>query len=253
MFSGAEDSPVAVLPMMYTPGISAIITALIFKNKIRNFGWRLGKARFLIYSYLLPLVVSLLGYGLVWLTKYSDFTTAQVTNYKWARMLGFSLPAPFLAGFFSKMILASFLTIIPVLGEEVGWSGFLTPQLRKVFSIPVTSILVGVFWALWHFPAIIGGFYGTNTPLLISLPGFTLVLIGASLIRTVLIEKSKSLWVGVILHASHNVILMGIFKEMTVDKGYANYLVTETGIFLGFVYLLVAIVFWKIQVNKSSR
>ena len=251
MFSGAKDSPAAVLPMMYTPGISAIITAIIFKDKIGNFGWKLGKARFLIYSYLLPLVVSLLGYGLVWMTKFSDFTTAQVINYKWARMLGFNLPAPFLVGLFSKMILASFLTIIPVFGEEVGWSGFLTPKLRNVLSIPITSIVVGVYWAVWHFPAIIGGFYGTHTPLLFALPGFTLVLIGASFIRTVLIEKSKSLWVGVILHASHNVILMSMFKEMTVDKGYANYLVSETGIFLGCVYILIAIVFWKIQLKKS--
>ena len=38
MFNGARDSIAAVLPMMYTPGISAIITALIFKDKIGNFG-----------------------------------------------------------------------------------------------------------------------------------------------------------------------------------------------------------------------
>jgi len=252
MFKGAEDSPAAVLLMMYTPGISAIITAIIFKDKIGNFGWKLGKARILAYGYLLPIVVSLVGYGLVWITNYSDFTTEQVINYKWARMIGFDLPAPFLVGLFSKMILASFLTIIPVLGEEVGWSGFLTPNLRKIFSIPVTSLLVGVYWAVWHFPAIIGGFYGSGTPLWVALPGFTMVLVGTSFIRTVLIEKSKSLWVGVILHTSHNVILMGMFKEMTVDTGYGNYLVSETGVFLGFVYILVAIVFWKIQLKKST-
>lgn len=80
MFNGAKDSPSAVLPMMYTPGISAIITTIIFKGKIGNFGWKLGKARFLLYSYLLPIVVSLMGYGLVWITKFSDFTTDQVIN-----------------------------------------------------------------------------------------------------------------------------------------------------------------------------
>ena len=247
MFSGAKDSPAAVLPMMYTPGISAVITAIIFKDSIGNFGWKLGKARFLVYSYLLPILVSLVGYGIVWMTKFADFTTAQVINYKWAKMLGFDLPAPFLAGLFSKMIIASLLTIIPVFGEEVGWSGFLTPKLRKIFSIPLTSVLVGILWAGWHFPAIIGGFYGTSTPLWVALPGFTLVLTGASFLRTVLIEKSKSLWVGVLLHASHNVILMGMFLEMTVDRDHAKYLVSETGIFLGFVYILIALVFWKIQ------
>lgn len=109
------------------------------------------------------------------MTKSADFTTTQVISYKWAKMVGFDLPAPFLAGLFSKMIIVSLLSIISVLGEEVGWSCFLTPKLRKVFSIPATSVLVGVYWAVWHFPAIIGGFYGTGTPLGIALPGFTFV------------------------------------------------------------------------------
>ncbi len=77
----------------------------------------------------------------------------------------------------------------------------------------------------------VGGFYGTGSPLWVALPGFTMVLVGVSFVRTVLTEKSKSLWVGVFLHTSHNVILM--FREMTVDKGYANCLVSETGGFLG--------------------
>jgi len=252
MFSGAEDSAPAVLLMMYTPGVSALITAVIYRDKIRNFGWRSGKAGPLLYSFLLPVIVSLLGYGLVWLTKFSDFTTEEVCNYRWAKMIGFDLPAPFIAGLFSKMILASFMTVIFVFGEELGWSGFLTPKLRKVFSVPVTSVIVGVFWAVWHFPAIIGGFYGVSTPLWVALPGFTMVLTGASFMRTVLIEKSKNLWVGVLLHTSHNVILMGIFKEMTLDKGKAFYLVSETGVFLGVIYILVAIVFWRIHMRRIS-
>ncbi len=253
MFSGARDSMPAVLAMMCTPGISAVITSLIFKDRIGSFGWKPGKARFLLYAYLLPLVVSIIGYGLVWMSEYSAFTPEQVVNYKWAKMIGFDLPAPFIAGLLSKMIIATLLTVLPVFGEEVGWSGFLTPKLRKLFSVPVTSLIVGVYWSVWHYPAIIGGFYGNDAPLWISLPGFSMVLVGASFIRTVLADKSKSLWTGVLLHASHNVILMGMFHEMTVDKtGIVDYLVSETGIFLGLVYILVALVFWRIQINGRS-
>ena len=253
MFMGARDSIAAVLPMMMTPGISAVVTALIFRDKISRFGWKPGKARFLLYAYFLPLIVSLIGYGLVWISKYSAFTPEQVQNYRWAEIIGFNLPAPFIAGFLSKMILASLLAIIPVLGEEVGWSGYLVPNLRKVFSVPLTSVIVGVYWSVWHYPAIIGGFYGWGTPLWVALPGFTLVLTGASFIRTVLVDRSGSLWTGVLLHTGHNVILMGIFLEMTVDtKGIVNYLVSETGVFLGLVYILVALVFWRILTRSTS-
>ena len=36
IFNGAGDSLIAVLPMMFTPGVSAFITAFIFKEKINH-------------------------------------------------------------------------------------------------------------------------------------------------------------------------------------------------------------------------
>lgn len=252
MFHGAKDSMVAVFAMMWTPGIAAVLTSAIFRERIGRYGWKPGKARFLGYAYLLPIVVSLVGYGLVWLSGYAEFTTQVAINYRWAKMLGFTLPTNFLVGVFSKMLITSVMAVFFVTGEEIGWSGFLTPKLAKLFSVPVTSLIVDCYWAIWHYPAIIGGFYGTGTPLWVALPGFTLVLLGASFLRTVLVEKSKSLWPGVILHVSHNILLMGIFYEMTVRKGYASYLVSETGVFLGIVYILIAVLFWKGQLKKSS-
>ena len=150
------------------------------------------------------------------------------------------------------LIITTLLTSLVVFGEEVGWSGFLTPKFRESFSVPVSSLIVGIYWAIWHFPAIIGGFYGYGTPLWIALTGFTLVLIGASFIRTVLVGKSKSLWSGVILHASHNVILMGIFLEMSVRKGYTTWHISETGLFLGIVYVPVALGFYTMQCKKKK-
>ena len=251
MFSGARNSMPAVLAMMWTPGISAILTSLILKDKIRDYGWKPGKFKFLGYAYILPVLVSIIAYGLVWLSGFAEFTTAEVVNYKWAKLLGFTLPAPFIVGLLSKMVIVPFIALIFVTGEEIGWSGFLTPKLLKISSVPVTSLIVGVYWAVWHYPAIIGGFYGSGTPLWVQLPGFTIGLIGASLIRTVLVSKSKSLWTGAILHVSGNVILMGIFYEMTVKQEYAGYLVFETGVFLGIVYIIIAVIFWKNQMKKK--
>jgi len=240
----------AVLAMMWIPGISALLTSLIFKDRIRDYGWKPGKFKFLGYAYIIPILVSVIAYGLVWLSSFAEFTTDEVVNYKWAELLGFDLPAPFIVGLLSKMLIVPFIALIFVLGEEIGWSGFLTPKLLQITSVPVTSLIVGVYWAIWHYPAIIGGFYGSGTPLWISLPGFTMGFIGASFVRTVLISKSKSLWPGVLLHISHNVILMGIFYDTTVKKGYAGYLVSETGVLLGIVYIIIAVLFWRIQQKK---
>lgn len=253
MFAGAKDNIAAVFLVMWTPGISAILTSLLHGDRIGDYGWKPGSARLLAYGYFLPLLVSIVGYGIVWLGGYAEFTTTTVTNYRWARMLGFELPAPFVVGVLSKMTLGFLVTIVFVLGEEIGWSGFLTPKLLKVTTVPVTSLIVGSYWAVWHYPAIIGGFYGTGTPLWIALPGFTLVIVAESLVRTVLVSKSRSLWVGVVLHASGNIILMGMFWEMTVHQGYAGYLVSESGVFVGVVYMIIAILFWRMHGGTAAH
>jgi membrane protease YdiL (CAAX protease family) len=44
------------------------------------------------------------------------------------------------------------------LGEELGWTGFLTPRLQARYNALVTSIIRSVLWGLWHFPLFIFGF-----------------------------------------------------------------------------------------------
>ena len=43
-----------------------------------------------------------------------------------------------------------------------------------------------------------------------------------------------------------------MFFDLTVKKGYAGYIVSETGIFTGVVYIIVAILFWKNQMKKAA-
>jgi membrane protease YdiL (CAAX protease family) len=247
MFTTGGKNMLSVAVMMWVPGIAAIITAVMLKTKISALGWKPKKIRYLIYAYLFPAAVALIGYGIMWLGKVTDFYTDEVVNYRWVHMLGFDTPAPFIIGILSKVIFASLLAFIFVLGEEIGWSAFLVPRLLKRFSVPVTSIIVGLFWSVWHYPAIIAGIYGYDIPLWVALPGFTMVLTGASFFRTVLIAKSESFWPGVIIHVSHNIVLMSIFREMTVKTKYSDYWVSETGLFLGIVYLISGIVYWLIQ------
>jgi len=51
------------------------------------------------------------------------------------------LPFTFLAGF-----------IFGPLGEEAGWRGYLLPRLLRQYSPLVSSLILGLISALWHFP-----------------------------------------------------------------------------------------------------
>jgi hypothetical protein len=41
-------------------------------------------------------------------------------------------------------------------GEEIGWRGFALPRLRAWRGTLVGTLVLGVFWGLWHIPAWIG-------------------------------------------------------------------------------------------------
>ncbi len=252
MFSGPGDSMGMVLLMMWTPAIAAFITLAVFRDPLSSLGWSPGKFRFLLESYALPIVVAIFAYGLVWITGYADFFVDEVVNYRWAKMLGLVLPVHPLVGIGSKVLWGFLLITFFVVGEEIGWSGFLVPRLLKVTSIPVASLVVGLYWTAWHTPAVIGGIYSHGAPLWITLLGLTIVFTAVSLMRTVLIARSGSLWTGTLLHLSHNTILMGICYDLTRKSDLAKTLVSESGLVTGLVYAAVAIAYWRFNARVPS-
>lgn len=249
MLSGGGDSMPLVMLMMWTPAFSAFATLAFFREPLSSLGWRPGKFRYLVESYTLPIIVAVVAYGLVWLTGFADPTVEEVVNYRWARMLGLELPVHPAVGIASKMLWGFLLFSFFVLGEEIGWSGFLVPKLLKVTSVPMTSLIVGLYWTAWHVPAFIGGLYGNGAPLWIAVPGVTVVFFSASLMRTVLVAKSGSLWTGTLLHLGHNTVLMGIFFDLTVKTDTAKILVSETGLITGLVYAIFAIAYWRLNAD----
>jgi membrane protease YdiL (CAAX protease family) len=129
------------------------------------------------------------------------------------------------------------------LGEEIGWRGFLVPELAKRFSFTTTSVLSGVIWALWHVPIILFAGYNAGT----GWYGLAVVsanMIGLCFVLTWLRLKSGSLWTGVILHASSNHFIQTFFDPMTAYTGRTKYILGEFGIGFTVVVAALAAYFW---------
>ena len=129
------------------------------------------------------------------------------------------------------------------LGEEIGWRGFLVPELIKRFSFTTTAVLSGVIWALWHVPIIIFAGYNAGT----GWYGLAVVsanMIGLCFVLTWLRLKSGSLWTGVILHASSNHFIQQFFDPMTAYTGRTKYILGEFGIGFTLVVAVLAACFW---------
>ncbi|UCC50697.1 MAG: CPBP family intramembrane metalloprotease [Anaerolineaceae bacterium] len=71
-------------------------------------------------------------------------------------------------GFISTILSGATLGVLqarlPALGEEIGWRGFMVPQLAKLTSFNKTALIGGVIWGIWHVPIIIFGGYNNGAP-----------------------------------------------------------------------------------------
>ena len=96
------------------------------------------------------------------------------------------------------------------LGEEIGWRGFLMPELAKVISFPKVGLISGLMRAVYHYPVLIFADYNAGAPAWYSVGCFTVAVVAGSFVMAWLTLRSQSLWPAAILHASHNLLVVTI-------------------------------------------
>ena len=136
-------------------------------------------------------------------------------------------------------------SILKALGEEIGWRGFLVPELSKTSSYTVTCLVSGIIWSVWHYPILIYGDYNAGTPTWYGLPCFTVMVVSLSFVFAWMRLKSGSLWTGAILHASHNLYIQGIFTPLTRNTGKTAWYIDEFGCVVPLVSVVFAVYFWR--------
>ncbi|XFA98667.1 type II CAAX prenyl endopeptidase Rce1 family protein [Candidatus Izemoplasma sp. B36] len=98
------------------------------------------------------------------------------------------------------------------LGEEIGWRGFLLPELQKKYHPLLGSLIIGIIWSLWHLPL----FFVVDTiqsqiPF-IAYIFYTIIL--SFLITVVYLKNDYSISSGVYMHLSSN-LAIGVFTIIT--------------------------------------
>lgn len=183
---------------VYGPFLAAIITLLIFKRK-EDLGEMFNQmTKFKVdlkwygFMLLVPLIINLGSLGLAALLM-ADMSLAFNP--------GLSIPLIILM-FFNNLLTSGF--------EEPGWRGFAVPELYKKFTAYKTSMIVGIIWAIWHYPYV---FYLNYIEMemglfltVLAMAGFTALITFGSVIYSWLYLNTKSVLLLIIFHAIQNVL-----------------------------------------------
>jgi membrane protease YdiL (CAAX protease family) len=224
-----------VFALMWSPGVSALVTRLIFQRNVRGEGWGWG-GRWMALAYVLPLGYAIIAYGFVWLTRLGGVDLSR-----------------FKIGIVTFLVVGTLQSLLSATGEELGWRGFLVPALAQRFSFTRVAVISGAIWAAWHVPLILFADYNAGTPGWYSVLCFAVMVVALGFPFAWLRLRSGSVWPAAILHASHNLFVQAFFDRVTVDTGPTKWLTSEFGAALALAIVATAWFFWRARDAVAPR
>lgn len=246
-----------VLALMWSPGLAALVTGRIYHRRRSEFGWGFGAWRYQLAGYALPIAYGLIAYSFIWIFGAGVFYDHHFVE-RVAKAFGWSRLAPSAVIVFYVLLRGTVgmaASCASALGEEIGWRGFLVPELSKVTSFTGVGLISGAIWAVWHYPEILFANYNGGTPAWFGLSCFTVMVVAMAFIQAWLRLKSRSLWPAVFLHASHNLFIQSIFNPLTLHTDTTKWFIDEFGAALPIACAVFALVFWTMRkkLPASSR
>jgi uncharacterized protein len=243
---GAGDG-LYVTGLMWCPAVAAIATVRLRRLNYAALGLRWSGARYALFSYLTPVAYAAIAYALIWILGFGFFPDPTAVS-AIAHKLGWTITAPlaFVPLYFLLIGTTQMISSLAhSLGEEIGWRGLLTPLMVERFGFTGGTLLIGIIWAAWHMPLLLFADYNSGTPWWFSIPCFTVLTVGLSVIMAWFRMVSNSVWPAAILHASHNLFIQGFFTPLTGSRGSVTaYAVDEFGVAVPLMIVLFAIGFW---------
>jgi membrane protease YdiL (CAAX protease family) len=245
IIQGGEGIDAWVLPLMLCPGVSAIITKLVFDRNLKGLGWKPGPAKWLGLAYVLPILYSMVIYGITWLTGQGGFATDVVAEVSKELGLADASMWQLVAVYTLVVSTIVFVKAMPgAFGEELGWSGFLFPELQRMGSFTSASLIGGILWALFHLPLILFADYRSTAPIMFQVVVFFISTTALRFVTNWFRAKSGSVWPTVIFHASHNAIFLNLFDPLMARYPLTDFFVTEFGAGLMVISVLMALYIW---------
>ena len=236
-----------IFGLMWSPAVAALVASLLTGRPLREIGWRWPAWRYIALGWGIPFAYAAVAYGATWLTGLGGFPNAKFVSALAARHgdTGASTASVLLPFLLIKGTLGVFLSCTSALGEEIGWRGFLVPELAKRISFTRVALVSGLIWSVWHYPVLLFADYNGGTPAWYGLACFTVLVVCISFLFAWIRLRSGSIWPAVLLHGSHNLFVQQVFDPLTSDTGRTKWVIGEFGAALAIVAIGVAFLSWR--------
>ncbi len=155
----------------------------------------------------------------------------------WINITWFNGPVPLIAE--PLGIPLRFLSVLLVGGpliEEIGWRGYLQPRVNERYRVILAGLIVGVIWAIWHFPLfLVREMFHHNLPL----DQFFITAVLMSVIMNFFMVRARSgIWPALVLHT-----FMNLTQELTPlfnEQGYTLWIITNGVLLVVVIAMAVA-------------
>ncbi len=233
-----------VFGLMWMPALAAVLTCVIIGRPLRFLGGSRWSTKYVVIAYIVPILYCLAMFGFAWIFGFGGVPNVDNVHTTTKALGVDGLPDGAQIVIFIAVLstLGLVSEVGPALGEEIGWRGFLVPELYRNIGFIGTGVISGLVLALWHFPVLGVAYARLDVPAYFWVPTFGVGAIGISFIAAWLRLKSGSLWPAVILHASANLFQQAIFYALTVPNAQTNYVAGDVGIGISVVLVIAAII-----------
>ena len=190
--AAAFESYIWVPPLILGPSLAGLAVTYLAHGRagLRDYGARLVRWRVGARWYAAALLIAPIYYAVV------------------AMLLSLASPAylPNLLVTHDRAQLLVQGTIIALSAgvfEELGWTGFAVPALRRGHGPLATGLVVGVLWGLWHvLPEVLGApAFGLVPYLALQLVAVIVGLTGYRILMVWVFERTASTLIGIAMHA----------------------------------------------------
>ena len=219
--SNRTAGQLVIAAMMFVPTLGVLLSGA----GLKDMGWKpqvRKNIRIILAAWFAPAVLTAAGAALYFLVfpKHFDLSGEYVAAVGGAQAIeqmksqGISCSMYVMISAVSSITYGPLINTFVALGEEIGWRGFLYPQLKAGFGQRKGWLLGGVIWGAWHWPLIwlIGYEYGAAASNPAGYAGFPVsgmllfcvISSGLGVLHAWLYEKGGSIWVPSLLHGAFN-------------------------------------------------